>query len=151
MSSLCDYSESYALVKGTITVPNTGAAAAPNKRNKKVIFKNCAPFTDCISEIKNTQVNNAKDTDVVMTMYDLIEYTNNCLKTPGSVWQYYRDELVLNNASGITDFPDANNNSVSFNFKHKITVQTGNDGTKNVQIMMPLKYLSNFWGTLETP
>ena len=59
--SLCDYSDPYILVKGTITVNNTGPAAAPNNRNTKGIFKNCAPFTNCISEINNTQVDNAKD------------------------------------------------------------------------------------------
>ena len=59
---------------------------------KEIIFKNCAPFTDCISEINNTQVDNAKDLDVVMLMYNLIEYSDNYSKTPGSLWQYYRDE-----------------------------------------------------------
>ena len=59
---------------------------------KEIIFKNCAPFTDCISEINNTQVDNAKDLDVVMLMYNLIEYSDNYSKTRGSLWQYYRDE-----------------------------------------------------------
>ena len=59
-SSLCDYSDAYILVKQTITVNNTGTLAAPNNRNKKVIFKKCAPFTDCISEINNTQIDNTK-------------------------------------------------------------------------------------------
>ena len=85
-SSLCDYSDAYILVKGTITVNNTGTAAAPNNRNKKVIFKNCAPFTNCISEINNTQVDNAKDIDIVMLMYNLIEYSDNYSKTSGSLW-----------------------------------------------------------------
>ena len=58
--SLCDYSDAYILVKQTITVNNTGTLAAPNNRNKKVIFKKCAPFTDCISEINNTQIDNTK-------------------------------------------------------------------------------------------
>ena len=57
--NLCDYSDAYRDVKGTTTVPSTGTAAAPNNRNKKVIFKNCAPFTNCISEIDNTQVYDA--------------------------------------------------------------------------------------------
>ena len=66
-SSLCDYGDAYILVKGTITVNNTAAADADaNKTNKKLIFKNCAPFTNCISEINNTQVDNAKDLDIVM-------------------------------------------------------------------------------------
>ena len=66
-SSLCDYGDAYILVKGTITVNNTAAADADaNKTNKKLIFKNCAPFTNCICEINNTQVDNAKDLDIVM-------------------------------------------------------------------------------------
>ena len=73
-SSLCDYSDAYILVKGTITVNDTAAADAnANNTNKKVIFKNCAPFTNCISEINNTQVDNAKDIDIVMPIYNLIE------------------------------------------------------------------------------
>ena len=77
-SSLCDYSDAYILVKGTIAVNNTAAANADaNNTNKKVIFKNCAPFTICISEINNTQVDNAKDLDAVMSMYNLIEYSDN--------------------------------------------------------------------------
>ena len=88
-SSLCDYSDAYILVKGTITVNNT--AAAVNNTNKKVIFKNCAPFTNCISEINNTQIDNAKDIDIVMPMYNLIEYSDNYAKTTGSLWQYCKD------------------------------------------------------------
>ena len=66
-SSLCDYSDAYILVKGTITVNNTAAADADaNNTNKKVIFKNCPSFINCISEINNTQVDNAKDLDIVM-------------------------------------------------------------------------------------
>ena len=53
-SSLCDHTDVYIAIKETVTVPNTGKAATPNNRNKKVVFKNCAPFTECISEIKNT-------------------------------------------------------------------------------------------------
>ena len=86
-SSLCSYSNAYILRKGNVTVDNTGAAgAAANNTNKKVIFKNCAPFTNCISEINNTQVDNAKDTDLVMPMYNSIEYSDNYSKTSGSLW-----------------------------------------------------------------
>ena len=64
-SSLCDYSDAHILVKGIITVADTpGAGAAANYTNKKVIFKNCAPFTNCISEINNTQTDNVKDIDI---------------------------------------------------------------------------------------
>ena len=79
-SSLCDYSDACILVKGTITVNNTvaaPAAAGTNNTNKNVIFQICAPFTICISEINNTQVGNAKNIDIVMPMYNLIEYNDN--------------------------------------------------------------------------
>ena len=142
--SLCDYSDAYILVKETISVNNTaGAGAATNNTNKKVIFKNCAPFTNCISEINNTQIDNAKDIDIVMPMYNLIEYSDNYAKTTGSLWQYCKDipALVANNE--ITNFT-GDNLTDSFKFKAKITGETGNNGTKDVEIMVPLKYLSNF-------
>ena len=83
-SSLCGYSDAYILVKGNISVNNTAAAGADaNNTNKKVIFKNCAPFTDCISKINNTQVDNAKDIDIVMPMYNVKEYSDNYSKTFG--------------------------------------------------------------------
>ena len=86
-SSLCDYSNAYILVNENISVNNTGAAgAAANNTNKKVVFKNCAPFSDCISKINNIQVDNAKDIDMVMQMYNLIKYNDNYLKTSGSLW-----------------------------------------------------------------
>ena len=85
-SSLWDYSDVYVLVKGTITVPNLVVApAGANDSNKKVIFKNYTPLADYISEINNTQVDNAKDIDVVMPMYNLIEYSNNYSKASGSL------------------------------------------------------------------
>ena len=91
-SSLCDYSDAYILVKGTITVNGARADAAArqaDERDKGVAFKNCAPFTNCISEINNTQVDNAKNIDIVMPMYNLIEYSDNYAKTTGSLWQYF--------------------------------------------------------------
>ena len=73
-SSLCDYGDTYILVKGNITVNNTAADdAAANNTNEKVIFKNCAPFSSCISKIFNTQIDNVEYTDIVMPMYNLIE------------------------------------------------------------------------------
>ena len=76
-SNLCDYSDTYIHVKATIIVQNTVAAAVPvNNTNKKVIFKNCAPFTNCISEINNRQVDDARDIDILMPMYNLIEYSD---------------------------------------------------------------------------
>ena len=85
-SSLCDYSDAYILVKGNIAVNNTaGSGAAANNTDKKVIFKNCAPFTNCISKIINTQIDNAEYIDIVMPMYNLIEYSDNYSKASGSL------------------------------------------------------------------
>ena len=75
-SNLCDYADSYILLKGTITITSEGAdadAERADERDKGVTFKNCAPFTKCISKINNTDRDNAHDTDIVMTMYNLIE------------------------------------------------------------------------------
>ena len=140
-SSLCDYSDAYILVKRSKTVNNTAAADADaNNANKKVIFKNCAPYTDCISQTNNTQVDNAKDIDIIMPMYNLIEYSDNHSKTFGSLWEYCKDIPAVNNNSNIVDFNGANATD-SFNFKTKITGQTDNNGRiDNVEIMVPLKY-----------
>ena len=121
------------LVSATITVPNTGTAANGNNR-KNIIIKYWAPFTNCISEINDVQIDNSKDIDILMPMYNLIEYIDNYSKTPGSLWQYYRDEPYLDNNAAIADFPADDNNSASLKFKTKITRRTGNDGTKNVKI-----------------
>ena len=94
-SSLRDYSDAYILVKGKITITGTGddtAAIQTDERDEGAAFKNCAPFTICISEINNTEIDNCKDIDIVMPMHNLIEYSDNYAKTSGSLWQYYRDE-----------------------------------------------------------
>ena len=86
-SSLCDYSGTYILVKGTIKIMqqlDDAATRQADERDKGVAFKNCAPFTNCIGEINNTQIDNAKDIDIVMLMYNLIEYSNNYAKRTGS-------------------------------------------------------------------
>ena len=90
---------------GNITVNNTAAeGAAANNTNKKVIFKNCAPFTNCISKINNTQIDNAQYIDMVIPMYNLIEYSNNYSKTSGSLWQHCKDIPAVNNVGNIDDF-----------------------------------------------
>ena len=128
-SSLCDYSDAYILVKGTITINGRAADAAArqaDERDKGVSFKNCAPFINCIREINNTQIDNAKDIDIVMPMYNLIENSDNYAKTSGSLWQYFRDE------------PDYNNieDSESFKSKIKITGKTpNNNNVKDVEII----------------
>ena len=122
-SRLCDYSDVYILVKGTITVENTGTAGVPNNRNKRVAFKNCKPFTDCLSEIKNKEIDHPKNIDVVIPMYFLIECSDNYSKVSGSLWQYYRDEPFANDNVNIISFPD-DPDSASFKYKQKITGQT---------------------------
>ena len=87
-SNLCGYADSYILVKGTIIITGAGddvAARQADERNKGVLFKNCAPFTKCISRINNTDIDNAYDTDIVMPIYDLIEYTDNYSKPSESL------------------------------------------------------------------
>ena len=117
------------------------AAKQADERDKGVAFKNCTPFTNCISEINNTHIDNAKDIYIVMPMYNLIEYSNNYAKTTENLWQYFRDDPIDNLAE-----------SESFKSKIKITGKTpNNNNVKNVEIMVPLKYLSNFWRTLEMP
>ena len=161
-SNLCDYSDIYILVKGTITITGDGdgdddAAKRTDERDKRVIFKNCAPFTKCISRISNTDIDNAQDIDIVMPMYNLIEYSDNYSKTSGSLWQYYKEIPAINDDGYVLNFDGANATD-SFNFKSKITGQTAADnnngniaGRVDVEIMVPLKYLSNFWRILEMP
>ena len=103
-SDLCDFNDVYIVVKGIIAVTNPNDA----KRNKAVAFKNNAPFINCISKI------NVKDRDVVMPMYNLLEYSKNYRKTAGSLWNYYRNEPSDSLSS----------NSESFKYKTSITGNT---------------------------
>ena len=88
-SDLCDYSDAYIVVKGDITLEGDNDA---NKRNKNLAFKNNAPFINCISKINGVKIDNAEDLDVVMPMYNLLEYGKNYRKTTGILWIYYRNE-----------------------------------------------------------
>ena len=135
-SSLCDYSDAYNTVAG-------GAAA--NNTNKKVIFKNCAPFTNCISKINNTQIDNAEYIDIVMLMYNLIEYSDNYSKTSGSPWQYCKEIPAVDDEGNIAIF-NGTNDTDSFNFKSNIigkTAANNNDGNiagrVDIEILVPLK------------
>ena len=95
ISNLCDYADSYILVKGIITITGAedDAAARPaDERNKGVTFKNCGPFTKFISRINNTDTDNADDIDIVMPMYNLVKHSDNYSKTSGCLWQYYKDD-----------------------------------------------------------
>ena len=141
---LCDYSDACIPVKGRKTITGAGddsAAIQADEINKGVIFKNCTPFINCKSEINNIEIDNAKGIDIVMPMYNLIEYSGNYSRTSGNLWQYYKDEPNDNLAD-----PEL--------FKSKIKI-TGNipanGNTKNVKIKLPLKYLTSFRRTFEMP
>ena len=105
-------------------------------------FINCALFINCISEINNTQEDDAHDIDVVMPPYSLIEYSNSYLETSGRLWQYYIDQAVLQDNNVVIDFPADNDNSTSFKSKQQLTGQTENNGKKDVEKMVSLKYRS---------
>ena len=91
-SILCNYSDAYIHI---YTVPNTAVAGPAANNRKNIIIKICALFTNCISGIRNTQVDNTKDINIVMPMYNLIEYSGNYSKTSRILWHYYRDEPFL--------------------------------------------------------
>ena len=140
-------SDAWILVKEIIKVTNTATANGDaNNINQKVIFKSCTPFADRITKINSIQENNTKDIDVVISMYNLWEYSNNYSKTSWSSFHYYRDEPALNNDGDVVDFAD-NNTADSFKSEEKITCQTCSDNTKKVKIMIPLKYLNDFCRT----
>ena len=111
-SDLCDFSDTYIVVKGDITVTNPNNA----KRNKAVAFTNNVPFINCISKINVIKIDNAEDLDVVMPMYNLLEYSKNYRKTTGRLWNYYRDQPSN----------PLSTNSESFNYKTSITGNTYN-------------------------
>ena len=165
-SNLCDYSDAYILVKGTITVTAPGANNGLNnirdKRNRPLILKNNAPFVSCITRINGELIEDADDLDIVKSMHNLLEYSKNYRKTIGSLYNYYRDEL--------SDDADDNNfynikvvNSNTFEYKNKIIGNTYNvnagadgfdvnkNGTQEVELTIPLKYLGNFWRALNIP
>ena len=132
-SSLCDYGDAYIHVKGRNTIigaENVATARKAGKINTNVIFKNCAPFTSCKSEINNKELDNAKNIDIVMQIYDLTEYSNNYLKTSRRLCHYYKDEL--------NDYLADSKSSKS---KVKIIRNTPDDGnTKDVEIILPLEF-----------
>ena len=165
-SNLCNYSDAYILVKGTIIVTTPGVNNNANnirdKRNRPVILKNNAPFVSCITRINGKLIEDADDLDIVMSMYNLSEYSKNYRKTIGSLYNYYRDELsddaVDNNFDNIKVV-----NSNTFKYKNKITGNTYNveagaqgynvnkNGKQEVELAIPLKYLGNFSRALNIP
>ena len=92
ISDLCDYSDAYIVVKGDIILRKRTTRNFIDTRNRFLAFKNNAPFTSYISKINNVLSDNAEDLDIVMLMYNLLEYSKNYRKTTGSFWNYYRDE-----------------------------------------------------------
>ena len=165
-SSLCDYSDVYILVKGTITVTalgaNNGANNIRNKKNRPLILKNNAPFVSCITIINGELTEDADDLDIVIPMYNLLEYSKNYRKTIGSLYNYYRDDLT--NDGNDNNFDNRNVvNSEAFKYKNKITGNTYNvdadaqgydvnkNGTQKIEVAIPLKYLGNFWRALNIP
>ena len=121
-SDLCDYADAYILVNGTILVNGLNPR---DRTNRPLILKNNVPFVSCITRINGELIEDADDLDIVIPMYNLLEYSKNYRKTIGSLYNYYRDEL--NNGADNNNF--ANNNVVSsntFNYKNKIIGNTYN-------------------------
>ena len=141
--NLCDYAEAYILVDGTIR----GAAGDNNTR---LAFKNCAPFTKCNLEINDEHIDTAENLDIVMPMYNLIEYSDNYQDSSATLYQYKRDEPPEANA--IADLTVDNSNY----FKYKVSllgnpVVADNIAKRSVKVVVPLKYLSNLFRSLEMP
>ena len=169
-SSLCDYSDAYILVKGTITVTGNHPR---DRKNRPLILKNNARFVSCITRINGELIEDADDLDIVMPMYNLLEYSKNYRKTIGSLYNYYRDKLSDDN-----DNDNFGNikvvNSEAIKYKNKIIGNTynvnstrvpdavgnrepnpdyiaNNSGKKSIELAIPLKYLGIFWRALNIP
>ena len=164
-SNLCDYSNAFILVKGTITVTGPGdnniGDNIRDKKNRSLILKDNAPFVSCITRSTGELIEDADDLDIVMPMYNLLEYSKNYRKTIASLYNYYRDELTNDNND---NFANRNVvNSEAFKYKNKITGNTYNvdagaedydvnkNGTQEIELAIPLKYLGNFWRALNIP
>ena len=133
--NLCDYSDAYILVTGNIQ----------NKpANSVVAFKNCAPFRTCDVTINDEHVEKAEDLDIVMPMYNLLEYSDNYQNSTGSLDQFKRDEPSDDNAN----VGDATSSLV---YKSELIKGTDNNNVNNVKLVVPLKYVSNFFRLLEVP
>ena len=136
-SSLRDYSDAFILVIGNITV------IAANDTD--VGFKNRARFSPCTTKINDVFVDEANHIYIAMPMYNLIEYSDNYSDTSGSLWQFKRDEVSNNNADLTFD------NFQSFKYKAAFVGNNGKSSVKDTKIVVPLKYLSTFWRSLEMP
>ena len=139
--NLCDYAEAYILVDGTVR------AAAANA-NTRLALKNCVPFTKCNLEVDDEHVDTAENLDIVMPMHNLIEYSDNYQDSSATPYQYKRDEPP--EVDPISNLPV--NNSSSFKYKVELLgdpVVANNIARRNVKVVVPLKYLSNFFRSLE--
>ena len=128
-----------------VTVANVSA-------NTNIDFKNCAPFTRCVTHINDEHVETAENLDIIMPMYNLIEYSDNCADSSGSLYQFKRDESPINDAGNPNNV--ALDNSTFFKYRAsllgEVTDADGNDRSlKNTKIVVLLKYLSNFSKSLE--
>ena len=170
---MCDYSDVYIVLKGTIDLL-VAAANENDKEEKDVAFKNNTPFRSCISKSSNILIDSSEDFDIIMLMYKLLEYSHNYSVTSGSLLNYYRDEVDK------VDFNDNASDGKSFNYVTKITGETSErqliwpqwppqpppnlDGSQtqrspqpslprvtilNIEVIVPLKHLSNFWKCLD--
>ena len=169
-SDLCDYADAYILINGTIIV----AGNQPRDRqNRPLILKNNAPFISCISKINNELNEDAEDLDIVMSMYNLLEYSKNYRKTIELLYNYYRDDLS-NDADNVNFGNIKIVNLEAFKYKNKIignmynvdstipnpaggaripnpNYEADESGKQTVQLAIPLKYLGNFWRALNMP
>ena len=148
---MCDYSDEYIVVTERITV--TGSDNA-NRRNKKLTFKNDVPFRSCISKLNNTFIDNSEDLDIVILIYNLLEYSDNYSMASGILWNSYWDEVndtpnkkdVANNK--INDNKTAT--SISFKYKTKIKGSTPtNINRLYAELFVSLKYLNSLWLTVK--
>ena len=140
---MCDYAEAYILIDGTIR-----AAAADG--NTRLALKNCAPFTKCNLEINDEHVDTAENLDITMPMYNLIEYSDNYQDSSATLYQYKRDEPP--EADAIANL--RTNTSSSFKYKVELLgnpVLDGGIAKRSVKVVVPLKYLSNFFRSLKMP
>ena len=153
-SDLCDYSDAYIIVEGTISVIGINAV---NRRNKKLTFKNNAPVRSCISKINNTFIDNAEDLDIVMPIYNLLAYSDNYSMTSGRLWNYYRDKVngSANDNNGANNYrtnKDKTITSKSFEYKKNLIGRTPNNNSRlDAEVGVPLKYLNDFWRSLDLP
>ena len=141
--NLCDYADAYILIDGTIRAEAADA-------NTRLALQNCAPFTKCNLEINDEHVDTAENLDIVMPMYNLIEFSDNYQDSSATLYQFKRDEPPEANA--INDL--TTNTSSSFKYKVKVLdnrVLDGNIAKRSVKVVVPLKYLSNFFRSLEMP